>query len=162
MPTHLALQELFTAAGEALGEVNVLEYAEREEFLVEFEGFVVILIAHDPERGVLVFESDLGSAPEGSEPRLFPVMLTVNRIWDQTGGLRLSVEGEDTAVTLLLDLGTGELTADRLATALRSFAERVLLWREIVRNGAEGLGQDQDQDKGQGHAVVPGAGAILA
>jgi hypothetical protein len=66
------------------------------------------------------------------------MLLGVNRIWDQTGGLRFAVEPEEGGVTLLWDVGVADLDAERLAGTIENFAERMALWSQVVVEGAEG------------------------
>ncbi len=135
MPNDSTLAALLHDAGPLLEDADIYDYPDAAAHQIVFDDDFDIILKGDADREVVVLEGDLGKPPEGSEPQLYPMLLSLGRIWETTGGLQFSVDPNDGEVVLHWDLGAANLDAQKLHAALLSFAERMVIWREVVASG---------------------------
>ena len=80
----------------------------------------------------------VGTAKPEDRAELYPLLLQYNAQWQQTGGVRLALEGPDDAVTLAYDLPASGLDLPRLCTVVGNFQDMIAGWRKVVEGTAEG------------------------
>jgi hypothetical protein len=90
----------------------------------------------EQERDCLVLSGEVGTPPPSDRARLHDLLLRYNFHWDETGGVRMAVEGQDGPVIQLVDVPLAGLDGHRLQALVRGFTTKLQAWRAILQGGA--------------------------
>ena len=82
------------------------------------------------ERGCLVLWGDVGTPQPGDRARLYDLLLRYGFHWDETGGVRMAVEGQDGPVIQLVDVPLAGLDGQKLQALVRGFVAKLHAWRD--------------------------------
>lgn len=97
---------------------------------IEFDSEVVVHLAADPDRGLLVLEASMGPWPEAS-PELLRLLLKNNYPWTD-GAVTFGIQPDTDELVQFITLGEAELTADRLRSAVVALAGGVEAWTRLL------------------------------
>ena len=132
MSGHEQVHALMAEIGPALELAEVLEHAESQTWtLVDQAGVVLFAELLTPE-GLLVLSAEAGTPQPEDSARLYPLMLQYNARWQETGGVRLALDGPDGAVVQAYALPIADLDLPRLGTVIQNFRATLAGWRTIV------------------------------
>lgn len=96
-----------------------------EEFALELE--------LDEISGSFVLSSRLTEAPQDDEHDTYKLLLQLNTLWRETGGLSMGLDGTDGTVIQMFTFPANAINADGLHVRLINFLQAASRWKEIVR-----------------------------
>lgn len=125
-------QMLIEELGPKTPEVDaVLQQDETNWVLMlEDESAIIIEWASNPSR--LVLSANLGRPNEGSQLTIYETLLSYNLLWQDTGGVRMAIDGPQGEVMLIYDLCDDHLTLGELQTVVLNLANIAEIWRDYV------------------------------
>lgn len=99
--------------------------------MLEDESAIIIEWASNPSR--LVLSANLGRPGEGSQLPVYETLLSYNLLWQDTGGVRMAIDGPQGEVMLIYDLFDDHLTVADLQTVVLNLASIAGIWRDYVK-----------------------------
>lgn len=99
--------------------------------MLDDESAVSIEWAGNPSR--LVLSANLGRPHEGSELSIYETLLSYNLLWQDTGGVRMAIDGPQGEVMLIYDLFDDHLTVTELQTVVLNLCSIANIWRDYVK-----------------------------
>lgn len=129
-PTNETMTPWLTQRGPFLPAAEVRQAAPDQRFIV-FDASLIIDIDHLPEASKLVFSANLGRALAGEENATCALLLQVNALWRETGGLRMALDAGDGALPQVCDIALAGLDRDALERSEPNAAAAARGWREI-------------------------------
>lgn len=153
MPDRAQVHALMTEIGPALELAEVTEIEGDNRWILVIRDGTVLFVDYDPEDQRLWLSADVGAPPPGDRLRLYELMLLYNAQWQQTGGVRLALDGPEGDVVQAYDLPLAGLDLHHLQQVVRNFGDMLEAWRKIVSTGAaapraEPFGLDQMMNAG--------------
>lgn len=136
MATTEQIEVLFQEIGPATEEVTGVYQDGPEIWRVIVHDTTEVELLFDPEQEKLVLSCAVGSPPEDRRLKTYELLLVYNYAWQQTGGIRMALEGPEGEVALMFELNASDLSLQLLQTVIVNFADRAELWREVVAVGA--------------------------
>jgi hypothetical protein len=134
MPDKAHVHELMTEIGPALELAEVREFEQDNLWtLVDRDG-TVLFVDYEPDDQRLWISADV-CVPSGNRSKLYDLMLQYNARWQQTGGVRLALDGPEGGVVQAYDLPVSGLDLQRLQNVIRNFRDTLEEWRKIVARG---------------------------
>jgi len=106
------------------------------QWTILWDEFIAIDVEHLPDESKLVLSAELGRALTGEEAATYQLLLQVNALWRETGGLRMALDAGDGELTQLYDLALGGLDRDGLENRVRNFEAAARGWREVIATKA--------------------------
>lgn len=129
--TELDLNALMTALGPAV-EAAEIRFYEPNLWVVAFDETLAVEIEHDETGPKLVLSADLGLPPEGEEMSTYQLLLRVNALWRETGGLRMGIEDASGRIKQTFHLYLHGLDVEGLQRRVRNFAQAAREWRTVI------------------------------
>ncbi|MEL6775416.1 MAG: type III secretion system chaperone [Pseudomonadota bacterium] len=131
------LAELPTSMTDAAGVIFGAELETRspgESWTVTVNPAVAVAIDLDPATLNLMLATEVGGVNPVREADYLKLMLTYNSAWEDTGGLRFSIDPFEGTATLQFPLAVEEATAEMLARVIGNLADRTTTWREALES----------------------------
>jgi hypothetical protein len=100
-------------------------------FAVRFSD-VDIEVHFDPTTGRVMLSADIGAPPPELRLPMYEAVLLYSMLWRDTGGVRVTMSESGGPLTQMVDLNCATLTTQLLATVLRNFNDRTLIWRKYI------------------------------
>ena len=116
-----------------LAEVRQLE---PDHWVLFFDEQSAVHLEHLPDEGKAVLSAELGRALPGAEAATYQLLLQVNTLWRETGGLHMALDAGDGELTQVYDIALVGLDRDALARRVRNFATAAHGWREVIATQA--------------------------
>jgi hypothetical protein len=126
------LQALLQEAGPLLDPQGISWFEEENAWAIAMDEHTQIDLFHDAERGRLICVCDLGPVPAERRPKVHELLLRLNYLWQDHGGLRAAIDDAHSAA-LLSDWSLQDLDATALQQYLGAFAAAAADWRELVQ-----------------------------
>lgn len=120
-----------------VAEVSALEATGGWAVAFDPSGLEVVTLDYDARTGKLVVSTDVGVPPEDKRLPTYAGLLTYNRYWSETDGVRMALDEPEGHVLMVFDIALGDLDALKLGTALGNFAQVARAMRELVSFGWE-------------------------
>lgn len=108
------------------------EHEGRNVWALRADAETLLFADLDEERSCLILSGDVGTPAPAERPRLNDLLLRYNAHWDETGGVRMAVEGQDGPVVQIVDVPLAGLDAQRLQALVRGFVTKLRAWRAIL------------------------------
>lgn len=126
---QLLLEEL----GPQTAEIDAVLQQDDKSWLLVFgdETSIVIEWATNPER--LVLSTGLGRPAEGAHLTVYETLLSYNLLWQDTGGVRMAIDGPQGEVILIYDLFDDILSVSDLQTVALNISSIAAIWRDYVK-----------------------------
>ena len=96
-------------------------------------------VEHDRGNARLRLATALGQPEPEQEDAVFKLMLQINALWRETGGLRLALEDASPAICQLYDLALAGLEIEGLVLRMSNFIDVADHWREVIAASAAPL-----------------------
>ena len=96
-------------------------------------------VEHDGGNARLRLATALGQPEPEQEDAVFKLMLQINALWRETGGLRLALEDASPAICQLYDLALAGLEIEGLVLRMSNFIDVADHWREVIAASAAPL-----------------------
>lgn len=124
-------------------QITSLDKGEDDAWLLSFDDKPEILVewADQPER--LVLSACLGRATEPQRLAVYETLLSYNLLWQDTGGVRMALDGPEGEVFLIYDLFDDQVSVVDLQGVLLNLANIAGIWGEYVTRA-----EDQARDSG--------------
>jgi hypothetical protein len=135
MPDKAHVHALMTEIGPALELAEVTEFEQDNLWTLVLRDGVVLFVDYEPEDQRLWLSADVCVPLPGDHLRLYELMLQYNARWQQTGGVRLALDGPEGSVVQAYDLPVAGLDLHRLQNVIRNFRDTLAGWRKIVATG---------------------------
>jgi len=132
MSTHETISQLMTEVGPAADLLVVDEYAEEGLWHIAVDDRTEIIAEIDEDRAVLVLSASAERALMEERGAVYELALRYNHAWRASGGVRFSLDGEEGALWLTLELALAPLTSRRLAEEITAFVKKLMAWRQVV------------------------------
>ena len=113
-----------------LGEVTAFDAEDLWTLVVD--GETVLFLDYEQGQERLWLSGEVATPPPSERARLHETLLTYNHRWRDTGGLRMSLDGEGGAVVLSYDMPAAGLELSRLAMVVTNFLDVLRAWREGI------------------------------
>jgi hypothetical protein len=131
IPEHL--HHLMAEIGPLLDLGEVQAFEQQGMWTLAVDEHTVLEADYDAVFEKLVIATSVGSPPAEVRPRLYPLLLQYNYLWETTGGARLALDGPEGEVVLACDVPTANLDLPRFQTVVSHMAEQAHKWREIIQ-----------------------------
>ena len=150
------IRALMQELGQVLDFAEVAERAETRTWsLTTRDGAILFVeLAADGER--LWLSAEAGVPRPSDRERLYPLMLQYNAQWQQTGGVRLALDGPEGAAVLAYDMPVTGLGVPPLCTVIANYLVMLGGWRRIVAGAAAGGPPEPVADVTMEHAAASG------
>lgn len=93
-------------------------------------------VEHDGGNARLRLATALGQPEPEQEDAVFKLMLQINALWRETGGLRLVLEDASPAICQLYDIALAGLEIEGLVLRMSNFIDVADHWREVIAASA--------------------------
>lgn len=145
-------QMLMSELGSRMPEEVTVSQVEESLWTIQFEDNSALLVqwANTPER--LVLSATLGRAQAEQQLALYEILLSYNLLWQETGGVRIGMDGAQGELTMIYDFFADSLSTSTLLTVVLNLANLARVWRAYVS------GNDSPPEFG----IDPGAVASFA
>jgi hypothetical protein len=150
------VQSLMAEIGSLADLMAVAEHEGEDVWSLRVDEDTILFADPDRERGCLVLWGDVGTPQPGDRARLYDLLLRYGFHWDETGGVRMAVEGQDGPVIQLVDIPLAGLDGQKLQALVRGFAAKLHAWRAILGGGAGGDGAAPDWSGPDGSFMIRG------
>lgn len=128
------IHTLFLAVGQQTATIDYIGFDEETgTWSVQFEDDSIVQSTWSDAPPRLVFEASLGAPHLQNRSRVHEAVLTYNMLWQQTGGARIGLAGDDGELMLIVDLPAQGLepaqlhhTLDRMKAVAASWAQFVV------------------------------------
>ena len=111
-----------------------------------------IVVFYLADSGVLQFQAAAGTPPQASKLQVYSMLLQYNRLWDQSNGITMALEGADGEVVQNQALSLWKLDKDGLLFTISTFVNTLLIMRASIGTGfadeAPNVEQDSPADDG--------------
>lgn len=128
---QLDLSRTLTALAPALGVEEIRHYPPAR-WTVAFDATLIVDLDFDPPSGQLVLSAELGQPPAGEELAVYKLLLEVNQLWEQTGGLRMALDPARGRLKQIYAVTLAGLEPEALIKRLGNFAVAAHAWRAVV------------------------------
>lgn len=132
MSNQQNISSLMADVGPLANLLSVTEYEEDNVWTLLVDEETVLLADWDQSRGCLVLSGDVAEPWEADRLYWYETLLQYNDQWQQTGGLRMSLESPGGKFVQMCDLAAADLTAQQLCTVIENFVLTLKGWREIL------------------------------
>jgi hypothetical protein len=129
--TNETLTTWLTQLGPLLSAAEVRQAAPHQWFIV-YDESLIIDVEYASDDAKLVLSADLGRALPGEEGATYQLLLQVNALWRETGGLRMALDAGDGELSQAYDIALGGLDLDGLERRVRNFESAARGWRDII------------------------------
>jgi len=129
--TELDISRTLTDLGPELGAAEIRHY-EPARWVVTFTADLSVDLDYDDATSRLVVSAMLGQPPVGEELAVYTLLLQVNHLRDQTGGLQMALEPVTGMVIQSYAVTFAGLTPGELGQRLGNFAAAARAWRTVV------------------------------
>jgi hypothetical protein len=129
--TNETIAAWLTELGPILPAAEIRQAAPDQWFIV-YDEFLIIDIEFLPDAAKLVLSTDLGRALVGEENATYTLLLQVNALWRETGGLRMALDAGDGELSQVYDIALAGLDRDGLELRVQNFAAAARGWREVI------------------------------
>jgi len=136
MSGYEQVRALMAQIGPVLELAEVLEQAERHAWTLVDQDATVLFAEFLPAEAMLFLSAEAGAPPPEHRAGLYHLMLQYNARWQETGGVRLALDGPDGAVVQAYTMPVADLDLARLCTVIRNFRANLGGWRTIIADAA--------------------------
>ena len=138
MTTSQQLSELMAKIGPACGLLEVTEFDEGSNcsWILVAEEETYLTADLDEAFGKLVLACEIATPPAERRGDIYEMLLRFQNAWPDTGGLRFSVDVDD-SVVMMFDLAVSHLNVELLQTVVANFLRQAAHWREIISAGVD-------------------------
>ena len=148
MAAKAQIQALVAELGPLLELAEVMAFAAESLWTLVVDEDTVLFLDLEEEQRRLWLSAEVATPPAAERARLHDMLLAYNHRWRDTGGLRMSLDGEGGAVVLSYDMPAEGLELSRLAMVVTNFVDVLRAWRE-------GIGQMATAAPSPGLAETP-------
>lgn len=127
--------ELMSELGPLLEPEQIVSGDNGRLYRIALNAEMFVDVTADASRECLVFEGSLGTPPPAAASSIHRLLMQTTHLWERTGGIRFGLRGAEGQVSMLWDCPLGTLDVPALASALGQFAERMLIWQQVVTTG---------------------------
>lgn len=126
-------QMLMQELGPQTPEIDAVLQQDEKSWLLVFsdEQSIYVEWANNPER--LVLSTGLGKPVEGCQLQVYETLLSYNLLWQNTGGVRMAIDGPNGEVLLIYDLFDDQLSLSELQTVVLNISSIAEIWRDYVK-----------------------------
>jgi hypothetical protein len=125
-------QILMSELASGMPEEGTVSQVDESLWTVRFEDSSALLVqwANTPAR--LVLSATLGRAQAEQQPALYEILLSYNLLWQETGGVRIGMDGPQGELTMIYDFFADLLSPSTLRTVVLNLANLARVWRAYV------------------------------
>jgi hypothetical protein len=125
-------QMLMSELGSGMPDGLAVAQLEETLWTLRFEDNSALLVqwANTPER--LVLSSTLGRAQAENQLALCEILLSYNLLWQETGGVRIGMDGPHGELTMIYDFFADSASTSTLRTVVFNLANLARIWRAYV------------------------------
>lgn len=134
MSISLALsQMLLQELGPVTPEIDAVMQQDESCWLLvlEDESSITVEWTGNPDR--LVLSTALGRPSENAQLSVYETLLSYNLLWQDTGGVRMAIDGPNGDVILIYDLFDDHLLVADLQTVVLNLVSIASIWRDYVQ-----------------------------
>lgn len=135
MPDKAHIHALMTEIGPSLELAEVTEFDQDNLWVLVLRDDVVLFVDYVPEDQRLWLSAEVGVPSPADRFHLYELMLQYNARWQETGGVRLVLDGPEGGVVQAYDMPTVGLGLHHLQNVIRNFSDMLEGWRKIVATG---------------------------
>ena len=132
MSSKKHVQALMSEVGPAADLAEVLEFDDQNLWTLEYGAELLVEAVYDETLNRLVLSAEIGQPRGENRSGLYETLLQFNYLWEQTGGVRLALDGTGGNVVQLFELSAVELDLATLLSVLANFVENIDTWRQII------------------------------
>ena len=128
------LQSLMAEIGPLIDGIEAIDQEGDDYWLFAFGEQTLLQIQYDAQARKLVLFTELGAPAEENRLALYEALLSFNYLWNETGGLRMAIDGPGGSASMVLDLFVLDLDVSTLATVTENFLDTAVYWRGFMAN----------------------------
>ena len=131
-PLALDLPALIEELGVLLVEADQIRAYPPDYWVIVVAETIGVDLWHAADEAKLVLSAELGLPPAAAEAETWKLMLQVNALWRENGGLRMALDEAGGTLTQTYDVPLDGLNAELLAAIVRSFSLAAWRWRQVI------------------------------
>lgn len=131
------LKQLLAEIGPATEEVMIVQQLEADSWHVLLDENLGIDLDYLEDQEKLVLSVELGSPPPDKLAATYAFLLHYNFIWLQTGCLKMGLDASNGSISMTFEANASALDLNNLQSLLTEFAQKALVWRELITVGFE-------------------------
>lgn len=97
-----------------------------------FEDDDLVIVDYAPQDGRVVFTAVLPAPEESRRAEVYELLLQYNAIWQETGGVRMAIEGPGGPVLQIFDMPAHGIRGDDVADVLSGFLRKLPAWSALI------------------------------
>jgi hypothetical protein len=118
----------------------IAEFEKRQAWILVLDDAIAFEINFDERAGLIHVVAELAPLPDAQRPALMTLLLQYNDQWQRTGGLRIGLAAEDSALSLMASFPASNVEPTAFARRLLRLAEAVTAWRELIAQATRDAG----------------------
>lgn len=139
------VHNLMLEIGPALELMEVTEFDEDNLWVLVRDEACVIEVEYDDDQKRIMLSTEIGQPHEADRKNIYEMLLQVNYLWQETGGLRIGLDGPVGKVVQMFGTSVIDLHLGQLKTILTNFFDSARTWHEIISQG--GLAEKEVAEK---------------
>jgi hypothetical protein len=129
--------QLLDGLGEVWPELAAVDRVGEDTWLIALEDGTAIVVEWVDGPPRLVLSTPIGSPELDRRFGVYEAVLGLNALWRHTGGIRVALSAPDGEITVMLDLLTGDVTAQELQQKLADWCAQTRAWRDYLAKPAQ-------------------------
>ena len=127
----LDLQAVMRDVGPMDDDIGAVLHLTDGRWLVRYADIDVEL-EHDEATKRVMFSTLIAPVPAERGVEILQALLLYSMAWQETGGIRMALNGIGGAVVQMVDVFAADVDAKLVATVARNLAERVAFWLDFM------------------------------
>jgi len=141
------VQRVLEELGPTLEQVNVYQAGDGN-WLVSFDEQTLVELEFDEDQNKLCLSIEVGDPPKESRFDTYEALLIYNYLGNETGGVRMALDGPSGAVVQTFDMNADGLDVSKLIAVLSNFVDKARIWREMIQRGIASENNNASQSTG--------------
>lgn len=129
------VHNLMLEIGPALELMEVTEFDEENLWVLVRDEATVIEVDYDDVQKRIMLSTEIGQPDEARRKNIYEMLLQANYLWQETGGLRIGLDGPGGNVVQMFGASVTDLHLGQLKTILTNFIDSAKAWHEIISQG---------------------------
>ena len=132
MSSKQHLHTLMAEIGPCLNLLELTEYEDDDSWWLVFDQQTVVIADYVAAEDRLVLSATVATPAAADRLRIYATVLQYNYHWEDTGSIRMALEGPAGSLVQISDLRVTGLDLQTLHNGLSNFNDKIHAWREAL------------------------------
>ena len=114
---------------------SVVEEEGRAAWLLRIDETHDLVVEYELDQDQLHFSAEVASVPLDRKEKVYEWLLLYNGCWQETGGMRMALEGPEGPVIQAATVAVSGLDLTTLHLVVSNFFEKLLVWEALLTGG---------------------------